>query len=432
MLSPLRSVCMLVQNDYQCDSRVRRKAEALVAAGYSVDVLALPSFQREKSYTLNGVNVYTLSLARKRGLLARYLFEYAAFFLWALVRVSLQMRWRRYAVLDVNTLPDFLIFAPVVAKWMGAKLILDMHEITPELYSSKYGIRANSWMLRLLKRLERMSFDFADHVITVNDPIQDLLVDRGLPRSKSTVVMNTANEALWTSRSSSSNAPVAAPAPGKFVMMYHGTVSRMYGLDIGVDAFGMVHKEMPGAELWILGVGAETTPLESRAKQRGLASKVRLIPPVVSTELARWLSQCDIGILPMRGGVYPELAFPNKLSEYIVMGKPVVVSRLKAIQHHFSEEALAYCGPNDPADLAKQLVRLYRDPGLRARLAARAKEEYAPIRWGVMRHRYLRLMEVMLDPGAARQNGHALKQPVCLDERSSLARRIETGPSSWS
>jgi len=72
---------MLVQNDYQCDSRVRRKAEALVAAGYSVDVLALPSFQREKSYTLNGVNVYTLSLARKRGLLARYLFEYAAFFL---------------------------------------------------------------------------------------------------------------------------------------------------------------------------------------------------------------------------------------------------------------------------------------------------------------------------------------------------------------
>jgi len=138
LLPPLRSVCMLVQNDYQCDSRVRRKAEALVAAGYSVDVLALPSFQREKTYTLNGVNVCTLSLARKRGSLARYLFEYAAFFVWALVRVSLQMRWRRYAVVDVNTLPDFLIFAPIVAKWMGTKLILDMHEVTPELYGSKY------------------------------------------------------------------------------------------------------------------------------------------------------------------------------------------------------------------------------------------------------------------------------------------------------
>jgi len=267
-------------------------------------------------------------------------------------------------------------------------------------------------MLRLLKRLEKMSFNFADHVIIVNEPIQDLLVDRGLPRSKSTVVMNTASEALLASRSSSSDAAATAAMPGKFVMMYHGTVSGMYGLDMGVDAFAMVHKEMPGAELWILGVGAETTSLESRAKQRGLASKVRLIQPVVPTELATWLSQCDIGILPLRGSVYLDLAFPNKLSEYIVMGKPVVVSRLKAIQRHFSGEALAYFDPNDPADLANQMVRVYRDPGLRVRLAARAKEEYAPIRWDVMRHRYLRLMEGMLDPSGARRNGHALEATV--------------------
>jgi glycosyltransferase involved in cell wall biosynthesis len=409
VFSPMRSVCMLVQNDYQCDPRVRRKAEALIAAGYSVDVLALPSFQREKTYTLAGVNVQTLALARKRGSLARYLFEYAAFFLWALVRVSLQMRRRRYAIIDVNTLPDLLIFAPILARGMGAKLVLDMHEITPEFYTSKYGIRESSWILRLLKRLEKISFDFADHVITVNDPIQDLLVDRGLPRSKSTVVMNTANEAIFTSCSSSSDAAAGAPPTGKFVMMYHGTVSRMYGLDIGIDAFDMVHEEMPGAELWILGVGTEVGSVESLAKQRGLASKVRLFPPVVPTELPAWLGRCDIGILPMRGGVYLDWAFPNKLSEYIAMGKPVVVPRLKAVRHHFSEEALAYFHPNDPADLAKQMVRVYRDPALRARLAARATEEYAPIRWDVMKRRYLSLMEGMLDPGATRHNGHELE-----------------------
>src|SRR5207249_8704200 len=128
------------------------------------------------TYTLNGVNVYTIGLGKKRGSLARYIFEYAAFFLWAFVKVPMMMRRRRYAVVDVNTLPDFLIFAPIVAKWMWAKLILDMHEITPELYSSKYRIRENSWILHLLKRLEKMSFNFADHVITVNDPTQDLLV----------------------------------------------------------------------------------------------------------------------------------------------------------------------------------------------------------------------------------------------------------------
>jgi glycosyltransferase involved in cell wall biosynthesis len=108
------------------------------------------------------------------------------------------------------------------------------------------------------------------------------------------------------------------------------------------------------------------------------------------------VSQCDIGILPIRRDVFLDFAAPNKLSEYIVMGKSVIVSRLKAIRHYFSEEALAYFEPNNPAELAKQMVRVYRDSGLRARLAARAKEEYAPICWDVMKQRYLTLIENLI------------------------------------
>jgi hypothetical protein len=39
---------------------------------------------------------------------------------------------KRYAVIDVSNLPDFLVFAGLHAKWKGAKIVLDMHEITPE------------------------------------------------------------------------------------------------------------------------------------------------------------------------------------------------------------------------------------------------------------------------------------------------------------
>ncbi len=395
----MKSVCILLQNYYEFDVRVRRKAEALVAAGYSVDVLALRSSHTEKTYTLNGVNVDTISLGKKRGSLARYVFEYVAFFLWAFVRVSLQMRWRRYAFIDVNTLPDFLVFAAVAAKWKGAKLILDMHEITPEFYISKYGIAENSWSVRLLKHLEKISFDFADHVITVNEPIRNLLVSRGLPSRKSTVIMNVVDEARFTHGSSSSAAADAAAASGRFVIMYHGYLAEIYGLAIAIEAFCLVHNEMPGAEFWILGDGPEKGSLESLTQRRGLASKVRLIGLVLPTEVPAWLNKCDIGVLPMRRGIFLEFAFPNKLPEYIIMGKAVVISRLKAIQHYFSEEALAFFEPNNQADLARQMVRVYRDKGLRARLAARAKEEYTPIRWDVMKQRYLGLVEDTVGPG---------------------------------
>jgi glycosyltransferase involved in cell wall biosynthesis len=309
--------------------------------------------------------------------------------MWAFIRLFLLMRRRRYAVIDVNTLPDFLIFAALPGRWMGAKLILDMHEITPEFYMSKYGIAENSWLVRLLRFQERISFDCADHVITINEPIQSLLVSRGLPLSKTTVVVNAADEARF---SSSSRAAAFDDDSDAFVMIYHGTLTRIYGLDIAIEAFGIAHKEMPGAELWILGSGPEQGALASLAQERGLNSKVKLVGQVPSADIPAWLNKCKVGILPIRHDVFLDFAFPNKLPEFIIMGMPVLMSRLRTIRHYFSEEALSYFEPNNPADLAKQMVRLYRESGLRAQLAARARQEYAPIRWDIMKQRYLALV----------------------------------------
>jgi glycosyltransferase involved in cell wall biosynthesis len=387
----VKSVCLLVQSVYDFDPRVRRKAEALVAAGYAVDVFALCPPDGRKTYTLDGVNVYTVSLGKKRGSLVRYVFEYAAFFAWAFVRVPLQMRRRHYAVVDVNTLPDFLVFAPVVARWMGAKIVLDMHEITPEFYMSKYGMSRNSWVVRLLTYLERVSFKFADQVVTINEPIQELLIERGLRRSKSAVVMNAADESRFRQGPGSTDALVTS-STGKFVMIYHGTLTPIYGLDIAIDAFALIHKEMPGAEIWILGSGTEERSLTDIARRLGLASKVRLAGQVPASDIPAWLSKADVGLLPIRQDVFLDFAFPNKLPEFVIAGKPVLVSRLKAIRHYFTEDALAFFAPNDPTDLAKQMLRLYQDRLLRERLVVNAKSEYAPICWHLMKQRYLELI----------------------------------------
>jgi glycosyltransferase involved in cell wall biosynthesis len=394
----MRSVCILVQNVYDHDIRVRRKAEALVAAGYSVDVLALRPSSSAKHYTLNGVQVFTVPLGKKRGSPIRYAFEYAAFFLWTSALVPLRTWRRRYDVIDVNTLPDFLVFAAAGARWMGAKIVLDMHEITPEFFVSKYGVRERSRWVRLLEWVERRSFDFADHVITINEPIRELLEGRGLPRGKSSVIMNAVDEALFTARS----APAPAESvPGRFVMMYHGTLTSVYGLALSIEALALARRELPGAELRILGTGPELNALQELARRRGVASHVRFLPMVPPGDVAALVSECDAGVLPMRRDVFLEFAFPNKLSEYIVLGKPVMMPRLRAIRHYFSDDALAYFEPDDPADLARQMIRLARDRELRTRLVTRAREEYAPIRWDVMRGRYLRLIDDVTRSGDA-------------------------------
>src|SRR6185503_3484152 len=121
------------------------------------------------------------------------------------------------------------------------------------------------------KVIERWSMHFADRVITINEPITDLLVERGLNRAATTVIMNSADESVFHK-----NGKVAETkkTQGAFVMMYHGTLTQLYGLDIAIEAFAMAAKDMPGAEFWILGSGPEAKPLRELAEQRGLSQKV--------------------------------------------------------------------------------------------------------------------------------------------------------------
>jgi glycosyltransferase involved in cell wall biosynthesis len=390
---------MIVQNPYDIDIRVRRKAEALVAAGYSVDAIALrPGGSDRKEYVLNGVQVYTISLGKMRGSLGRYAYEYLSFFTLAFLKLGRLMGKRRYAVIDVNTLPDFLVFAAAYARFKGAKVVLDMHEITPEFFMSKYGVGRNHWLVRLSTFLERISFKYADHVITINGPIQELLESRGLAGSKSTIVMNAADDLIFAG-------DVAAKKdPSKFVMMYHGTLTKIYGLDIAIEALAQTVPEIPNAELWILGDGPEKKALEAQAEKLGVSGKVRLIGRVKPDEIPAWLQQCDLGVLATRSDVFLDYSFSNKLSEYIIMDKAVICSRIRTIRHYFGEESLAYFEPNNPASLARQMVRMAGDKALQERLVAKAREEYRPIAWSVMKERYLAAVgELAGEPQAGAQ-----------------------------
>lgn len=411
---------MLLQGHYDGDIRVRRKAEALIEAGYEVDVLALRDDSRPtEEYDLHGVRVHTVSLGKKRGSLGRYIFEYFAFLLWARRKLNQLMPLRRYSVVDVNNLPDFLVFAARRARSAGARIVLDMHEITPEFFMSKYGVGAGHPLVRLMRWLEKVSVRFADHVITINDPLRDVLISRGLRKANSTIIMNAVDEALFEAGLKIPPSGLAATLPQPtFLMMYHGTLTQIYGLDIALRAFALAHREMPGAEFWVLGGGTEKEPLAALARELGVDSQFRLLGSVKPDQIPSILQRCDIGVLATRRDVFLDLSFSNKLSEYIIMGKAVISSSLRTIRHYFTEDALAFFQPNDPSALAGQMIRLYRDPALRGRLAARARDEYLSINWAVMKRRYLDLMDSLSGgtraPAAPSDSAPAARPPQAI------------------
>jgi glycosyltransferase involved in cell wall biosynthesis len=233
---------------------------------------------------------------------------------------------------------------------------------------------------------------YADHVITINEPIQDLLQSRGLPIGKSTIIMNTADESLFAALSTPVDDSHPDAAKPSFVMMYHGTLTRIYGLDIAIEGLHRARERMPGAELWILGDGPERRALQQLAERFNMSDRVRFIGTVLPQDVHHWLRRCDVGVLATRQDVFLDYSFSNKLSEYIIMGKAVIAARLKTIGHYFSEDALAYFTPEDPVALAERMTLLYGDRTLRESLARNAANQLQPIRWEVMKARYLNMI----------------------------------------
>ena len=171
------SMLMIVHSHYPLDTRVRREAEALVEAGIATDVVCLRAKGETARQDVCGVSVHRLPVDRHRGAsLAVYLAEYAAFFgLASATALGLHVR-RRYAVVQAHNLPDWLVFAAIGPRLLGARTILDIHDLQPELAQSKLGLDAGHWLVQLQRVIERASTAFADHVITVREPFAGVCV----------------------------------------------------------------------------------------------------------------------------------------------------------------------------------------------------------------------------------------------------------------
>src|SRR5579862_3582839 len=167
---------MVAYTFYEEDNRVRRYAETLAQRGDRVDVIALRRQGRLQRDVMNGVNVYRLQrrTVNEKGKFT-YLVKLFLFFVRSMFFLTRRHLKNRYDVIHVHSVPDFEVFAAILPKMMGAKLILDIHDIVPEFYTSKFNSSQDSLMFKLLVGIERLSSSFSDHVIVANHIWQERL-----------------------------------------------------------------------------------------------------------------------------------------------------------------------------------------------------------------------------------------------------------------
>ena len=292
----------------------------------------------------------------------------------------------RYQLVHVHSVPDFLVFAAWFPRLTGAKVILDIHDLLPEFYASKYGAAPGSLLYQSLVLTERLSIMFSDHVIAANDLWLDRLISRSVRKEKCSSMANVPDEAIFSPQGRTRN-------DAKFIILYPGTLNWHQGVDIAVRAFALIACEVPEAEFHIYGEGPYKAFLEQLVQQLGLQARVKMNGFVSTRAVAQLIENADLGVVPKRTDGFGDEAFSTKIMEFMALGVPVIVPDSRVDTYYFNASIARFFEGGDEHDLARAMLALIRQPELRCQLASNARHFVESHNWGQMQAQYLSLVD---------------------------------------
>lgn len=353
-----------------------------MAEGHEVDIFALRDTGQARRESSDGVTIHRLPVNRTWYGMAGHLAEYLAFMAVATFAVTGEHRRRRYDLVQVATVPDFLVLAGLPVRLTGVPVLLDLHEDMPTFYRDRFGGLFAATGVGIVTAVTRASAGLADELITVHEPLRQLSIDRGVAPDRISVVMNSADERIF------SMLPRRRfMEDGELRLVHHSNLQRVYGLECAIEAVALL-RDLP-VRLEVYGDGPYRREIVEAIERTGTSDRVTLHGRVPIEQLPSVLAGADIGLVPTRPEPYAQFSLSTKLLEYVVMGVPIIASDLATFRHHFSGEAIRYVPGADPARLATAIREELAVPETLQARSEEALRQYEPYRWEVQRGQYL-------------------------------------------
>lgn len=382
-------ICMLLHGGFPMEVRVAAEVRAAVDSGYLVDVIALRRPGEPEFETSEGASVYRLPVRHEHGSGAlRVVQEYVGFVILAGIKTAKLALRQRYDVVQVHNPPDFLLAAAIIPRIRGARVILDVHDLATDMFEMRFeGSRGFRLAHALLRGVERIAVSRADAVLTVHEPYRQELIARGAKPEDVTVVLNTLDDHVLPD-----DAEPISPT-SDFRVVYHGTVTPHYGLELLVEAAGKTLEAFPGLRLQIYGEGDALSGVLRRAQALGLGDRIESVPFLPQREVLSKIRGASVGVVPNLPTRLNRFALSTKLFEYVALGIPVICADLPTIRAYFGPEEVRFFRAGDADSLAEALAEVAGAPEESAARAAAASLRYEDYRWPINSRRYVALLD---------------------------------------
>jgi glycosyltransferase involved in cell wall biosynthesis len=239
----------------------------------------------------------------------------------------------------------------------------------------RWGLRSDNRVVGWLKRCVRRVYLSADAFACNCREIEEEALACRVPKERVHYLPNAVNVESYRVATAEEKAHVRREEgwpDAAFLCLYVGRLSLEKGVmellaawrDVGLERrlLVLIGPDMPGHAL-----DAGRQAREYIATQ-GLDHHV--VIPGESSDVARLLRAADAYVQPSH---YE--AFSNSLIEAMATGLPVIASNVGGMRECVvHEESGLLCRPQSPSELTGALTGLIGDPGLRARLGARARQ----------------------------------------------------------
>jgi glycosyltransferase involved in cell wall biosynthesis len=379
---------MLAYTYYESDNRSRRYAEALVKRGDQVDAISLARDGQASFEVIHGVRVFRVQkrVIDERGP-ASYLRKLLLFFFRSAWLLTLQHLRDPYDIIHVHSVPDFEVFATLIPRLLGARVILDIHDIVPEFYASKFNVSEKSIVFRLLLLVEKVSIAYSSHAIIANDLWLERVARRSASEEKSTAITNYPDLSIFWRR------PRPNPPNGDFLMCYPGSLNSHQGLDVAIEAVFLLRDRAPNLKFLIIGGGQDLEKLKRLVQERRLGTHIAIRRAVPLEKVAEIMATIDLGVVPKLNDSFGNEAFSTKIMEFMAMNVPVVASRTRIDEHYFSDETVQFFEAGNAEDLADKILYLMQNPDRRIALCERGTEFITHNSWQAKQHIYFDLVD---------------------------------------
>jgi glycosyltransferase involved in cell wall biosynthesis len=406
-----KRVLMITHSIYETDNRVARYANALAERGDNVEVLALKRDARlPDTETIGKVLVHRMQLRSRKDQRGQgsYLMPILKFWLKSSAKLSWKHLRNRYDVIHVHNVPDFLVFAAWLPRITGARVILDIHDMVPEFYASKFRVDDGSMTVKSLKFVERISARFAHHVIISNHLWHKIYVERSVELGRCSVFINRVDSKLFYQRECSRK-------DGKQIIMFPGGLQWHQGLDIAIRAMVIVRQKLPNAEFHIYGDGNMKDDLVALAKELNLGDAVKFFEPLPAAQIAQAMADADAGVVPKRADSFGNEAYSTKIMEFMSVGVPVVVSSTKIDRFYFNDKVVRFFESGNHTALAEGLVEVLTNEKVRREMVANATQYASENSWEARKSDYLLLVDSLCSTSRNIKRSGPLTQSVTVD-----------------